>query len=204
FAVALSAGGIYLWTDRGNPVPSAEPSPALLPAMTGEVSFADSPSFLPQAPEPASVPALEAATKFVMIESYPKSADILLENGDLLGKTPARIDLSKTGNRGIVLSKEGYERKRVPASALTGRDTFRVELERLMGVVDVIQAIPWAKVYLGNRFLGDTPLNNVRLPVGEHQLRFVNEPLGVDKSERLLVRPGENPKIIVQMTPKND
>jgi len=138
-----------------------------------------------------------------MIETYPKDADILLGNGELLDRTPARIDLSETGGKGIVLSKEGYERKRVPASVLANADTFRVELEPMVGVVEVIQAIPWVQVYLGKRFLGDTPLSDVRLPVGEHRLRFVNEPLGVDKAEKLLVRPGRNPKVIVQMTGEN-
>jgi hypothetical protein len=47
--------------------------------------------------------------------------------------------------------------------------------------------------------LGETPLTAVRLPAGEHQLRFVNEPLGVDQARTVVVRPGDNPKIIVRM-----
>jgi hypothetical protein len=66
--------------------------------------------------------------------------------------------------------------------------------------VEAIQAVPWAKVYLGSKFLGETPLTSVRLPVGEHRLRFVNEPLGLDRSETIVVRPGANPKVIVPMT----
>jgi hypothetical protein len=65
--------------------------------------------------------------------------------------------------------------------------------------LEAIQAIPWAKVYLGNRLLGETPLTGVRLPAGEQRLRFVNEPLGVDKVETVVVRPGSNPKLIVPM-----
>jgi hypothetical protein len=40
----------------------------------------------------------------------------------------------------------------------------------------------------------------VRLPAGEQRLRFVNEPLGVDQVKIIVVRPGDNPKIIVPMT----
>ena len=77
---------------------------------------------------------------------------------------------------------------------------FRAELQPLIGTVEAIQAIPWAKVYLGNRLLGETPLTAVRLPAGEQRLRFVNEPLGVDQVKIIVVRPGDNPKIIVPMT----
>jgi hypothetical protein len=94
---------------------------------------------------------------------------------------------------------EGYERKAVPGSALEHRDTVRIELDPVLGTLEAIQAIPWAKVYLGDRFLGETPLTMVRLPAGRHRLRFVNEPLGVDRFETITVRPGENPKLIVPM-----
>jgi len=102
--------------------------------------------------------------------------------------------------RKVVLSKEGYERRSVPVDALSAGPAFRTELLPLIGTVEAIQAIPWAKVYLGNRLLGETPLTAVRLPAGEQRLRFVNEPLGVDQVKIVVVRPGDNPKIIVPMT----
>jgi len=88
----------------------------------------------------------------------------------------------------------------VPVDALSAGPAFRTELLPLIGTVEAIQAIPWAKVYLGNRLLGETPLTAVRLPAGEQRLRFVNEPLGVDQVKIVVVRPGDNPKIIVPMT----
>jgi len=201
--VALAVGGIYLLVERGKPVSSVLPSfatgsPHSLMQTANPVT--EAPAGTAKKPGSPDDVSSRPTKKYVMIETDPKNADILLGNGELLDKTPARIDLSEIDSKGIVLSKEGYERKRIPESALAGRDTFRVELEPAMGVVDVIQAIPWARVYLGKRFLGDTPLTDVRLPVGEHRLRFVNEPLGVDKAEKLSVRPGRNPKLIVQMT----
>jgi hypothetical protein len=138
--------------------------------------------------------------RLVRIETDPEGADILLGNGETIGRTPARLDLSLVGDRGIVLSREGFERKNVPAGALEKADTYRTELDPIPGTVEAIQAIPWAKVYVGERFLGDTPLTDVRLPAGEHRLRFVNEPLGVDKTQKVVVRPGRNPKVIVRMT----
>ena len=216
-AVALSVGGAYFWIEKGKPVPSGVSSSASSPAMTTAASANSLPPSLAQPSDSTSEAPIDTANnsasstdvsprpakKHVKIETDPEGASILLGNGEMLGKTPARIDISETGGKGIVLSKEGYVRKRVPASALAGVDTLRIELESMMGVVDVIQAIPWARVYLGKQFIGDTPLSDVRLPVGEHRLRFVNEPLGVDKTENLSVRPGRNPKVIVQMTGEN-
>ena len=51
-----------------------------------------------------------------------------------------------------------------------------------------VNAIPWAKVYKGKRFLGDTPLENVRLPVGRHKIRLVNEGLNVDMTVHVNIR----------------
>ena len=205
-ATALAVGGIYLWAAKDAAKDNTAPS---VPASS-EPSAATATASSPQALNPASEVSARTADKpdvssrpasrYVRIETDPSGADILLWNGELLHRTPGRINLSEIGDKGIVLSKEGYEKKRVPASALANREAFRIELEPIAGVVEVIQAIPWAQVYLGKKFLGDTPLSNVRLPAGEHRLRFVNQPLGVDKEEKLLVRPGKNPKLIVHMT----
>jgi len=136
----------------------------------------------------------------VRIETDPPGASVHLESGALIGKTPLQMDAASLAGRRVVLSKDGYERQSVPADALTAGQAFRVELQPLIGTVEAIQAIPWAKVYLGKRLLGETPLTAVRLPAGEQRLRFVNEPLGVDQVKVIIVRPGDNPKIIVPMT----
>jgi len=71
-----------------------------------------------------------------------------------------------------------------------------------MGTIEVIQAIPWAKVFDGDRYIGDTPIYNMKLPVGLHRLRFVNEPLAVEKVQDVNVRFGVNPKLIVSLVEK--
>lgn len=187
---ALAAGGVFLWMQKGVPAPRVSEPPAPAPRVD--------PSPAP-APAASTVPS-PAAHRFVRIETDPAGADILAENGKSIGRTPAVLDVLPIGRRGIVLAREGFESKRVPSSALMKVDTVRAELEPLLGTVEAIQAIPWAKVYLGTRFLGDTPLTDVRLPAGDHRLRFVNEPLGVDKAQTVTVRPGKNPKVIVRMT----
>jgi eukaryotic-like serine/threonine-protein kinase len=212
--VAVVVGGVLLWKEAGKrpaidpgpaPASSAAPgapalpdvSPAALPKR--DVSRAGSPAPSPRRhPETPAAPK-EPAADLVRVETVPPGASVTLESGASLGKTPLQVDTASITGRTIVLAKDGYELLSVPADAFQAGRPFRAELRPLTGTVEAIQAIPWAKVYLGNLLLGETPLTGVRLPAGEQRLRFVNEPLGVDKVETVVIRPGSNPKLIVPM-----
>jgi hypothetical protein len=187
----------------GIPVVPAPPvAPVLSPTVPAErkSSLRESPPRVtPRTPDPP-VTSVKPVTHLVRVETDPPGASVLLESGASIGKTPLQMDVASLAGRKVVLSKDGYERQSVPADALAAGPAFRAELQPLIGTVEAIQAIPWAKVYLGNRLLGETPLTAVRLPAGEQRLRFVNEPLGVDQVKIIVVRPGDNPKIIVPMT----
>jgi len=222
---AVIVGGVLLWKEvRQGPANGAAPAPValatpVLPAPSvpsaappaspaaplavpeeGKSPRPDSPPRgTPRNPDPQAVPGRPVALP-VRIETDPPGASVQVESGASIGKTPLEMDMAPLAGRKVVLSKDGYERQPVPADALTAGQVFRVELHPLVGTVEAIQAIPWAKVYLGNRLLGETPLTAVRLPAGEQRLRFVNEPLGVDQVKIIVVRPGDNPKIIVPMT----
>lgn len=212
---AVVVGGVLLWKEvRQQPTIVAAPvsvapgipaAPAV-PAVPKTVP-AERKSPQPDSPPPAtqrhanpSAIPVKPVAHLVRVETDPPGASVLLESGASIGKTPLQVDLASLAGRKVVLSKEGYERQSVPADALATGPAFRAELQPLIGTVEAIQAIPWARVYLGNRLLGETPLTSVRLPAGEQRLRFVNEPLGVDQVRIVIVRPGDNPKVIVQMT----
>ncbi len=203
---AVIVGGVLLWKEvRQRPAVDAPPASALtgVPVRFGAFrrsrrspASSVAPPSVPRTPDPPATPGVPVA-RLVRIETDPPGASVLQESGAILGKTPLQLDVASLAGRKVVLSKDGYERQSVPAEALTTGPAFRVELVPLIGTVEAIQAIPWAKVYLGNRLLGETPLTAVRLPAGEQRLRFVNEPLGVDQVKVIVVRPGDNPKIIV-------
>ncbi|MBP2678945.1 MAG: serine/threonine protein kinase, partial [Deltaproteobacteria bacterium] len=222
---AVIVGGVLLWKEvRQRPAKDATPAP-----VAREISVLPAPSVAPAAPTASSAATLPVAAEEkssrpgirpemtprnpdsqavpgkpvelpVRIETDPPGASVQFESGASIGKTPLQMDVASLAGRKVVLSKDGYERQSVPADALTAGQAFRIELQPLVGTVEAIQAIPWAKVYLGNRLLGETPLTAVRLPAGEQRLRFVNEPLGVDQVKIIVVRPGDNPKIIVPLT----
>ena len=207
---AVIVGGVLLWKEvRQRPSIDAPPAsvapgvPVRFGAFRRSRRPARSPPLLPPAiPRTPASPATpgKPVARSVRIETDPPGASVLLESGAFVGKTPLQMDVASLAGRKVVLSKDGYERQSVPAEALAAGPAFRAELLPLTGTVEAIQAIPWAKVYLGNRLLGETPLTAVRLPAGEQRLRFVNEPLGVDQVKVIVVRPGDNPKIIVPMT----
>ena len=213
---AVIVGGVLLWKEAGQRpaidatptsvspgAPVVPPVPTAVPATLPEERKSTRPEpplpATPRTPDPPATPGTPV-TRLVRIETDPPGASVLLESGASIGKTPLQMDVASLAGRKVVLSKDGYERQSVPADALAAGPAFRAELLPLMGTVEAIQAIPWAKVYLGNRLLGETPLTSVRLPAGEQRLRFVNEPLGVDQVKVIVVRPGDNPKIIVPMT----
>jgi len=202
---AVIVGGALLWKEvRQRPTTVAASAPVatatpVLPVPSAPSAAPPSPPAAPRDPDPPAAPGKPVA-RLVRIETDPPGASVLLESGESIGKAPLQVDLASLAGRKVFLAKDGYERQSVPVDALTAGPAFRAELQPLIGTVEAIQAIPWAKVYLGNRLLGETPLTAVRLPAGEQRLRFVNEPLGVEQVKIIVVRPGENPKIIVPMT----
>lgn len=210
--VALAVGGALVWQKASREKAALPPVHQAGPSGIPGVNSPDVAKAVQAPPSPAARslqsadPGLSASlsgrphpVRRIRIETEPAGASVSLENGPELGTTPLQADASTLDGRRLHFFLEGYERKVVPGSALGQRDTFRVELEPVLGMLEAIQAIPWAKVYLGDRYLGETPLTAVRLPLGRNRLRFVNEPLGVERFEVVTVRPGGNPKLIVPM-----
>ncbi len=52
-----------------------------------------------------------------------------------------------------------------------------------------VNAVPWAQVWINGTAAGDTPLANLPLPVGEHQITFRHPQLG-EQTQRVLVKAG--------------
>jgi tRNA A-37 threonylcarbamoyl transferase component Bud32 len=210
--VAIAVGGALVWQRMGRDTTPSQPVHRIDPSGPPGAKGADPERVVEATPSPVPQPARVEdpapiasrsgkphPTGRIRIETDPAGATVSLDNGQEVGTTPLQVDASTVGGRRLHFLLEGYERKVVPGSAIGRQETFRVELEPAFGTLEAIQAIPWAKVYLGDRYLGETPLTAVRLPVGRHRLRFVNEPLGVDRFDVITVRPGGNPKLIVPL-----
>lgn len=178
---------------EGRETRAAIPPPAARkpgPAAAAAVPAASSPS-----PESLS----DGSLRKLFLRTDPEGATLLREDGSVLGKTPLRIDVSSWTGGDLLLRHEGFVDRRIPVAALSGLSEFRVEMERRTGTIPVLHAIPWARVYEGERLLGETPISSLRLPVGPHTFRFVNEALGADRFETVEIREGINPKLVVPL-----
>lgn len=214
--VAASVGGVMWWTGSGpaekelSPVATSSPADGYGPSRAARQADAGAP---PAASSPVSPPSrsrprsgdvdqgslLPGKRNLVWIETDPAGVSVGLDNGPSLGLTPFRLNTAPLAGKTVSFRKAGYATTRVSADALGQLPRFRIALTRLTGTLTVVQAVPWAKVYEGDRYLGVTPISSLELPVGDHRFRFVNEPLGVDRVETVTVLPGANPKLIVPL-----
>jgi serine/threonine protein kinase len=214
--VAASVGGVIWWKGPGpeerNTSPGVTASPAGGPGPSPAARQGNA-----EVPPPVS-PAVSPPSRFgprygdvdrngllpekrnpVWIETDPAGVSVGVDNGPSLGLTPFQLDAAPLEGKTVFFRKAGYVTSRVSGDALGQLSRFRIALTRQTGKMEVVQAVPWAKVYEGDRYLGVTPISSLELPVGTHRLRFVNEPLGVDRVETVTVVPGANPKLIVPL-----
>jgi hypothetical protein len=97
----------------------------------------------------------------------------IFENGRLIGTSQSERIMVAAGSHEIEVVSEalGYRAKRtvqVPPGRVA---PLRIELPR--GTLSV-NAVPWAEVWIDGERVGDTPIANVALPIGPHEILFRN------------------------------
>jgi hypothetical protein len=60
----------------------------------------------------------------------------------------------------------------------------------------VVDTKPWVRIFVDNKYVGESPKCGISLPAGRHQLRLINEPRGVDKLLEVDIRPGETRYVV--------
>jgi hypothetical protein len=170
---------------ESNPAPAASlPQPA--------AAAPSSPSSAPAAPaSPAeATPAtgsLQIVAPFVVK---------VTEKGEALGTSAAPIALT-AGPHVLELTAEefGYRATR-PVEVRPGRVT-RAPLALPNGSVN-INATPWAEVLVDGQRVGETPLGNVQLPIGSHEVRFRHPQLG-EQVRTVMITTGAPGRLSVDM-----
>lgn len=101
----------------------------------------------------------------------------ILEDNTMLGSTDAPRILIAAGRHDLELRNPalGYRARRTVQIAAGKTTSLTVEVPP--GVLH-INALPWAEVSLGNRPLGETPIANLSVPIGNHELVFRHPELG--------------------------
>jgi hypothetical protein len=101
----------------------------------------------------------------------------LFENGRLIGTSQSERIMVGAGSHEIEVVNEalGYRARRtvqVPAGRVT---PLRIELPR--GTIS-LNDVPWAEVWIDGERLGETPIANVAVPIGPHEVVFRNPQFG--------------------------
>jgi PEGA domain-containing protein len=123
------------------------------------------------------VPMKTASANFGFVAvSSPLELDVL-ENGALIGTTRARRLALPPGPHTLELvnSRFGF-RSTMRVSIDPGRET-KLPISLPAGAVNV-NATPWAEVWVDGELVGETPIGNLRLPIGEHEVLFRHPQLG--------------------------
>lgn len=81
------------------------------------------------------------------------------------------------------LPEEATDRPAVLATAMPRNDDGPGMLR--------INSRPWSKIFVDDRFVGNTPQLALELEPGRHSIRLVNEPLGMAKTLLITIRSGE-------------
>lgn len=113
----------------------------------------------------------------ITIETVPEGGATVLIDGVPYGKTPVTVTGLAPGSALVEVSMERYKRAmatyQIPES---GEATFRLAMAPLVGKLSILSNPPQAEVYLdGENFLGQTPLNEVEVPVGTHTYELRKE-----------------------------
>jgi serine/threonine-protein kinase len=173
------------------------PAPAPVPPPPPVVISPPEPVRPPPPPEPAP--------PVLTIETDPPGAQISV-NGELAGSSPLVLDTLTLGEHTVVATLEGRkEASRQVNLAHPGeramvvlqlapepkpRPTSAPEQPRARGKL-TLDTTPWTRVFLRGRKLGDTPLIDVTLPAGRHQLKLVNEEKKISTVIEVDIRPGQ-------------
>ena len=99
------------------------------------------------------------------------------EGGKLLGTSDADRLMLATGRHELELANSvlGYRATR-PVQAAAGK-TIEIVVALPNGVVN-LNASPWAEVLIDGQRVGDTPIGNLEVPIGPHEVVFRNPQLG--------------------------
>jgi hypothetical protein len=139
----------------------------------------------PTASEPAAVapppvaPATPAGPRFGGMTVVSSMELQVFENGKLLGSTTGPIAMNE-GQRVLEFVNETLGFKHRQTVAVKGGQMTTVNIAAPNGRLS-INAVPWAEVEINGKSLGETPLANVSLPIGTHEITFRHPQHGVRK-----------------------
>ena len=119
------------------------------------------------------------------------------EDGNLIGTTETARLMLASGRHELefVNSSLGYKQTRT-VQVVPGR-VASVSIDLPQGIVN-LNASPWAEVWIDGRRVGDTPIGNLAVPIGPHEIVFRHPELG-EKKQAVSVTTGAPVRVSVSM-----
>ena len=119
------------------------------------------------------------------------------EQGRVIGTTDADRLMITAGRHELDLANEslGFRATRV-VQVLPGKVAW-ISIDLPMGVVN-LNAAPWAEVWIDGRRVGDTPIGNLSVSIGPHEVVFKNPQFG-EKRHAISVTLGQPVRLSVDM-----
>jgi hypothetical protein len=148
----------------------------------------------PAAPAPAPTP--EAPIAGWIKAKLPFVVEVR-ENGRLLGTTESDRIMVAAGAHSLEFVNEAlaYRATRSVNVAPGKLTTLTLELPR--GLVN-LNASPWAEVFIDGERVGDTPIGNLAVPIGPHEIVFRHPQFG-ERRHAVSVTAGVPVRISVEM-----
>jgi hypothetical protein len=102
----------------------------------------------------------------------------VLEGGKVVGSTGTERMLLQAGHHDLVLSNQALEYESAEVSVQVGAGTTIWPAVSIPNGSLSINATPWADVSLDGRPIGTTPLANLSVPIGSHEIVFRHPQFG--------------------------
>jgi serine/threonine protein kinase len=101
----------------------------------------------------------------------------LFENKRLLGTTQSDRVMVTAGRHDIEIVNEPLGYRAIRSLQVAPGKTVPIKLEWPKGQI-ALNALPWAEVFIDGESVGETPIGNLSLPIGPHEIVFKNPTLG--------------------------
>jgi hypothetical protein len=152
------------------------------------------------APTPPAVVAAAAGTPPIAAGLLAVSAPVpmqIFERGRLIGTTESETLMLAVGAHDLEFVNEavGYRSRRT-VTVQPGRTTT-ARLDAPAGALN-INATPWAEVWIDNQRMGETPLGNLKVPIGMREIVYRHPEFG-ERRTRVLVTLKEVTRISIDL-----
>ncbi len=122
----------------------------------------------------------------------------VLENGEVVGSSRQEQILMQAGSHDLEFTHEGSGFTTTRRVTIAPGKVQRLTIALPDGTLSV-NATPWAEVLMDGQKIGDTPIGNLTVRAGSHELIFRHPKLG-ERRQSIVVRPGQPTRVTVDLS----